>query len=303
MIHFFALLLNREECNAIYGNQLLTYQHIAMRRILVTLSVLLFWLPSLSQSRDALRLQERNAELQAVIDSLKMRIASLEADADPWSQLSGLDDEWTSGDVSSLDDSPDGLAWFIARSSPSLDIRYDSAIARHLSRYTGRNRRMMERALGRYARRYDYFRKVFASYGVPEELTALCIVESAVTSSAVSPAGAVGIWQIMPSTGRQYGLQVDEDVDERTDMEKSTDAAARILRDLHRKLGSWSLALMGYNCGGEAVRRAQIRAGGSTDPWEVLPYLPSETQAYLPAFLAVSYLTVYGESREGMKPR
>lgn len=271
-----------------------------MKWTVVTLSIMLSIAPALSQSRDVLRLQERNAELQAEIDSLKMRIASLEADADPWSQLSGLDDEWASGDVSSLDDSPDGLAWFIARSSPSMDIRYDPVIARHLSRYTGRNRRMTERALGRYARRYDYFRDVFRKYGVPEELTALCIVESAVTPTAVSPAGAVGMWQIMPSTARQYDLLVDGTTDERKDVERSTDAAARILRDLHRKLGSWPLALMGYNCGGEAVRRAQIRAGGSSDPWEVLPFLPSETQAYLPAFLAVSYLTVYGESREGI---
>lgn len=70
-------------------------------------------------------------------------------------------------------------------------------------------------------------------------------------------------------------------IDERTDIQKSTVAAARLLCDLHRELGSWSLALMAYNCGAERVRKAQIRAGGTSDPWRVLPFLPAETRTYL----------------------
>lgn len=256
-----------------------------------------------SQARGTSLLLERNAALQAKVDSLERLIALMEAESDPWAMLTGLDDTEDSPGVSSLDDAPETFAACVARASPSLGLRPVPAVAAHVGRCTGRNRAMTERALGRYARHYDHFRRVFMEYGVPEELTALCIVESAVTPSAVSPAGAVGMWQIMPSTARQYGLVVDGSVDERTDVEKSTRAAARFLRDLHVELRSWPLAVMAYNCGAEAVRRAQIRSGGSSDPWTVLRHLPSETQAYLPAFLAISYLTVYGESREGLEVR
>lgn len=120
------------------------------------------------------------------------------------------------------------------------------------------------------------------------------------SSAAVSPAGAAGMWQLMPSTARQYGLTVDENMDERTDVRRSTVAAAMLLRDLYRDLGSWALAVMAYNCGAGAVTRARILSGGSADPWQILSRLPRETQGYLPSYLAVSYLTVYGEREEGL---
>lgn len=260
----------------------------------MTVSFLLFSAPLSAQTSELQRLRLRNAALQKELDSLRMRLSSMEEPDDTWAFLSGLD-----GSVSSLED-VDDLPALVAKASPSVDAVWKPSVGKALSRYTGARRRMTCLALGRYARNYAYFKSVFLRYGVPEELTALSIVESAVSPMAVSPAGAAGVWQLMPSTARQYGLVVDEIVDERTDMQKSTVAAARLLCDLHRELGSWSLALMGYNCGAERVRKAQIRAGGTSDPWMVLPFLPSETQAYLPSFLAVSYLTVYGESREGL---
>lgn len=253
-----------------------------------------------AQDRRYHDLLRRNDELQRKVDSLSSRLAALELTADPWTSLEGLDDGWNGEGISTLDDGDD-FPVYVLRASPSFDIEYDPSVGVHVQRYLGTRRRMTEKALGRYARWYPMFSGTFARYGVPDELTALCIVESAVTSGAVSPAGAAGMWQLMPMTARQYGLVLDENVDERLDVTKSTDAAARLLRDLHDRLGSWSLALMAYNCGAENVRKAQIRAGGGTDPWMILRYLPGETQAYLPAFLAVSYLSVYGEVREGLK--
>lgn len=257
---------------------------------------LLFLIPcnAVAQGSDMHLLKMRNAALQAENDSLRLRLLSLEEPEDIWETLSGIDDV-----VSSLD-SGDDLARLVALASPSMDVPWKPSVAKAIERYTGPRRRMMCNALGRYARHYDYFQAVFSKYGVPDELTALCIVESAVSSSAVSPAGAVGMWQLMPSTARQYGLAVDENRDERTDVKRSTVAAAMMLRDLHRNLGSWTLAVMAYNCGSGAVRKAQILSGGATDPWQILSYLPKETQGYLPSFLAVSYLTVYGEREEGL---
>lgn len=273
-----------------------------LRAVLIVMP-LLACVDASSQTDEVRRLTALNAALQAQLDSLRSVIADMESCMDPWHGLTGLDVQGVPGVVSSLGDDHDELAEYVMKASPSMGLRYDPSIADHLSRYTGRFRGMTEAALGRYARRYSFFRDEFSACGVPEELTALCIVESAVSASALSPAGAAGMWQLMPATALQYGLRVDVTVDERLDVEKSTRAAARFLRDLHVELRSWPLAVMAYNCGAEAVRRAQIRSGGSSDPWVVIRHLPAETQAYLPAFLAVSYLTVYGESREGLEAR
>ena len=247
-----------------------------------------------AQGTELQLLRMRNAALAAENDSLRLRLVSLEEPRDTWEALSGVEDVVTSLDTEVRTER------LVALASPSLNVPWRPSIGKAIGKYTGARRRMMSRALGRYAMHYDYFRSVFARYGVPEELTALCIVESAVSPSAVSPAGAAGMWQLMPSTARQYGLAVDENADERTDVGRSTVAAAMLLRDLHRELGSWALAVMAYNCGSGAVRRAQILSGGATDPWKILAFLPEETQGYLPSFLAASYLTVYGESVEGL---
>lgn len=257
---------------------------------------LLFLLPCsvMAQGSDVQLLRMCNAALLAENDSLRLRLIALETPDDNWDALSGIEDV-----VSYLDAGTD-RASLVALASPSMDVPWKPSVDKAIERYTGPRRKMMCNALGRYARHYDYFQSVFSKYGVPEELTAICIVESAVSPGAVSPAGAVGMWQLMPSTARQYGLAVDENRDERTDVRRSTVAAAMLLRDLYRNLGSWTLSVMAYNCGSGAVRKAQILSGGSKDPWRILSYLPKETQGYLPSFLAVSYLTVYGEREEGL---
>ena len=101
------------------------------------------------------------------------------------------------------------------------------------------------------------------------------------------------MWQLMPDTARRYGLRVGGGEDERYSVEKSTEAAARLLRNLKDDLGSWSLAVMAYNCGAARVRKA-VMASGTTDAWVVWKRVPKETQAYLPALLAVGYLMEYG---------
>ena len=96
-------------------------------------------------------------------------------------------------------------------------------------------------------------------------------------------------------TGRQYGLEVNTLVDERRDPIKSTDAAARLLRDLYNMYGDWSLAIAGYNCGPGNINKALLRAGNpeTKNFWTIYNYLPRETRGYVPAFIAATYIMNY----------
>lgn len=146
--------------------------------------------------------------------------------------------------------------------------------------------------LSRFARYKEQFRRVFRSYGIPEDLTALCIVESAVNPRAVSPAGAVGMWQFMPETASACGLVVNAFRDDRTDPMRSCVAAAAFLGTLYDRFGSWSLAVSAYNCGAGRVEAAAARAG-TFDYDRLRDFLPEETRQYLPRLLGAIYAVKY----------
>lgn len=128
--------------------------------------------------------------------------------------------------------------------------------------------------------------RIFREEGLPLELLNVAKVESNFDPSALSPKGALGLWQFMPATARRYGLRVDAIHDDRLDREKSTRAAARYLRDLHAKFNDWPLALAAYNAGEDMVRRAMERTGDS-DFWKLsnARQLPSETRTYVPSII------------------
>lgn len=123
--------------------------------------------------------------------------------------------------------------------------------------------------------------------GIPEELAAVVVVESGGNPAALSPKGARGLWQLMPNTARRYGLTVNGGTDERLDILKSTWAAADYLRDLYSEFHDWQLALAAYNAGEQTVRQALARTG-RTGFLGAAPALPTETQGYVPAVLAIS---------------
>jgi membrane-bound lytic murein transglycosylase D len=142
---------------------------------------------------------------------------------------------------------------------------------------------------------FPIYERIFAEYGMPEEIKYLSVVESALVPTALSRAGARGLWQFMPATGKLMGLRQDSFIDERLDPEKSTRAAARYLAYLYKLFGDWELALAAYNCGPGNVRKAIKRSGGKFHFWDIYPYLPAETRSYVPQFVAIAYVLTYAE--------
>ena len=130
-------------------------------------------------------------------------------------------------------------------------------------------------------------------YGLPDELKYLAIVESGFNPSAISRAGAGGLWQFMPYTGRSYVLHQDFYIDERFDPHKSTDAACRYIKMMYNMFGDWNLALAAYNSGPGNVRKAIRRSGYKKGFWEIYRYLPRETRSYVPQFIAIQYVIRY----------
>src|SRR5271157_1651473 len=150
-------------------------------------------------------------------------------------------------------------------------------------------------SVGAAMKRLDQFRptlsRILESEGVPQEIVSVVIVESGGRTTALSPNGALGLWQLMPDTARRYGLVVTPLRDERLDVERSTRAAARYFRDLYQQFGSWPLALAAYNAGEQRVQRAVERAS-TFDFIQLsrLQLLPQETRNYVPAVLAAMQL-------------
>ncbi len=129
--------------------------------------------------------------------------------------------------------------------------------------------------------------EILAEEGVPEWLAAVVQVESGGNPYALSPKQARGLWQLIPETARRYGLTVTPSRDQRIEVEPSTRAAARYLRDLYSRFGDWRLALAAYNAGEETVGSALARTGRSTFA-AIARALPEETRRYVPAVLAAA---------------
>lgn len=255
------------------------------------------------------RLRLENIRLRAQVDSLQRQVRALRdaAAIDLWEGLSGIErddafEEYSDGfGLGGLKVSPE-MTERLRRCVPCITLPYTETLGKYLDFYSGTKRSSMASVLGRYDRYASLFAETFRRYGVPEELAGLSIVESAVSPRALSKAGAYGAWQLMPETARQYGLRVDDYVDERADMKKATEAAARYLSGAYNSLGSWGLAVLSYNCGVGAVRKAIVKAGGSKDLWKVMEFLPDETQGYLPSLFAARNVLV-NRDEFGIKAR
>ena len=173
-----------------------------------------------------------------------------------------------------------------------ITLPYNQTVRNNIILYSEKMPTKMSQMLSLASYYMPIFEETFSRYGLPEELKYMAVIESALNPTALSRAGAAGIWQFMHQTGKSYGLHIDSFVDERYDVVKASDAAARYLRDAYDIFGDWPLAISSYNCGAGNVNKA-IRRSGSREFWDVYEYLPRETRGYVPAFVGAMYAFRY----------
>jgi len=203
-------------------------------------------------------------------------------------QLTMGDECHTTGEVVTF--APEVYQQRLRRLPNVVAMSYNDVVRKYIDQYGSRLRRSVSVMLGAFNFYVPIFEEALEAYQVPLELKYLPVIESALNPGATSRVGAAGLWQFMIGTGKQYGLEVTSLVDERRDPVKASFAAARYLKDLYDIFGDWTLVIASYNCGPNNVSKAIKRAGGVTDYWTIYPYLPRETQGYVPAFIAANYL-------------
>ena len=185
----------------------------------------------------------------------------------------------------------EGIYLYLAMSNPVYHQEPDDDIIKWIRYYAYEKRKYTQRIFARYQKWEPLIKQYFATKGIPEELAELCLIESGCTYGAVSPVGATGMWQIMPETGRAYGLVINSERDDRRDPVLSTQAAADILLANYRRVGEWTLAAAAYNCGSGRILR---HIGRGQDTWEKMkPGLPKETRQYIPGLIAIHYVWTY----------
>lgn len=181
----------------------------------------------------------------------------------------------------------------LSRIPAIMEMPYNDIIRKFIDMYAGRLRNQVSFMLSACNFYMPIFEEALDAYGLPLELRYLPIIESALNPSAVSRAGASGLWQFMIGTGKIYGLESNSLVDERRDPIKATWAAARYLKEMYDIYGDWNLVIAAYNCGPGTINKAIRRANGETDYWKIYNYLPKETRGYVPAFIAANYVMTY----------
>jgi membrane-bound lytic murein transglycosylase D len=184
------------------------------------------------------------------------------------------------------------LKWLVGLQMPDLPVRWEPRLVRYLELYKDdpRAHAAMGYWLRRSGRYRDVVRKTLRQKGLPEDIFWLSMIESGFDPTARSPAGAVGLWQFMGETGRQYGLPQDRWVDHRLDVVAATSSAADFLADLHRRFGSWELAMAAYNMGYGGLT-AVVRRYNTNDFWALSKLegsLPWETTLYVPKIVAAA---------------
>ncbi len=173
-------------------------------------------------------------------------------------------------------------------------LDFNSYVKSQIYFYSVKKRNYMRKMLARKAKYFPIFEKYLAAHDMPDQIKYLSVVESALNPIVKSHAGAVGLWQFMPATGRAMGLKQDYYLDERRDIEKSTEAACKYLSSLYETYHDWQLALAAYNCGPGNINKAKKRSGKDTF-WGIYNYLPRETRAYVPIFTAIVYTMSYAD--------
>lgn len=239
-------------------------------------------------AEDSIRGQQM---IETIEQSLRMYYAEQSPNGNYDSVIEVL--EFESSDVPSYSDEVycDRLSKMNEMSPFHLEC--NESTLRTIKFFAEKRRGFVRIVLGRSKLYFDMFEEKLAKHGLPIELKYLAVIESGLRPQVKSRAGALGLWQFMYATGRWMGLQENSYIDERMDPDKATEAACEYLKMLFGMYNDWNLALAAYNAGPGNVNKAIRRSGNKLTYWEVRPFLPTETQGYVPNFIAAAYLMTY----------
>ncbi|UBM60411.1 LysM peptidoglycan-binding domain-containing protein [Marinilongibacter aquaticus] len=173
-----------------------------------------------------------------------------------------------------------------------MPMPYNDHVKRYIDYFLYKRPSFVKQMLERKEFYFPIFEKYLVKYNMPPEMKYLALLESGLDPNAVSRARAVGLWQFMSYTGKEYGLRITDYQDERRHLEKATDASFRYLTNLYNMFNDWELALASYNTGPGRIRRA-IRRSGHSDYWALHNYIHRDTRAYVPQWEALNYLMNY----------
>lgn len=194
-------------------------------------------------------------------------------------------------------DSDSLIAYRMRNIQGTIPLIYNEKIKYFLEKYISQNYNpYMSKLQGLAQYYFPIFEPILAQNNLPDEVKYLSVVESSLDPHLVSTSGAVGLWQFMFATAKGYNLLMDGQIDERKDPHVASHAASRYFLEAYAEFDDWLLALASYNCGRGAVRRAIQRSGlVNPDYWALSPFLPQETQNYIPKFIAMTYAFKYAK--------